>query len=183
MTTAILGLVFAFLLLATTVGYLIIKTNLNPIIKVVIIIFLTWYSIALYAAPGQIAGHPKMVDEIPDGVWILSGRIVEPKGIDPGGIYFWVYDKKNIEEVTKLTTNPFEAFKQLNRKAPRAYGIPYDKELHKKYTKALKKQKGKGGILSYKRGKKGKEGGIGGIGYKPGTFKIFNPSSLLPPKG
>ena len=60
------GLVFAFLLLVTVMGYIIIKTDLNPFIKVIIIIVTTWYSIALYAAPGQIAGHPKMVKELPE---------------------------------------------------------------------------------------------------------------------
>ena len=176
------GLVFAFLLLVTVMGYIIIKTDLNPFIKAIVIIVTTWYSIALYAAPGQIAGHPKMVKELPDQVWIIAAKIIEPSADNSGGMYFWVYEKKIYEKA--LSPNPLLTFQKIRKLTPRAYGIPYDKEMHKKFEEAEAQRKagrsGRGGGMQMKYNKG--SGGDAKDKYEAGTFEIFNPSSMLPPK-
>jgi hypothetical protein len=182
---SIIGLTFAFLLLATIMGYLVISTKMNPILKVIIIIITAWYSVALYAVPGQIAGHPKMVAELPDEAWILSAKIVEPTINDQGGMYFWLYEKRIIKE--KLNNaNPFMAFAELHRVAPRSYGVPYNKELHKQYEKAKKNKTGKGsmGIMLYKRGerKQGQQQQQNKKTKMKSKFQIINPIDLLPKK-
>lgn len=181
---SITGLIFAFLLLASVLSYIVIGTKINPILKIIVIVVTTWYSIALYTTPGHIAGWPKMVDNLPDGSWILYTKIVEPKPTDPGGMYFWVYEKQIYEKkLNKI--NPMTAFLEVRRITPRAYGIPYDKELHKELEKARKKREkgGEGGFMMYRAGKKTGDGGGNKADKHKSRFQIVNPSNLLPKKG
>ena len=180
-----IGLIFAFLLLGTALCYVVISTNINPVIKAVLIIATTWYSIALYATPGMIAGYPKMVDQIPNGALIMTAKIIEPYGDDPGGMYFWVIEKKKYEK--KLSLSPIIAFREIHRIRPRAFELKYNRELHEKHAKAKKKQ-GEYGVMRYRKGKATvKDDSAGGNKKRKKSkvkspFEIINPTDLLPPK-
>ena len=183
---SIFGLTFAFLLLASVLSYIVIGTKINPILKVIVIVVTTWYSIALYATPGNIAGWPKMVDRLPDKAWILYAKIVEPSETDPGGMYFWVHEKQ-IYEKSLNNINPMVAFIEIGRITPRAYGIPYDKELHKQFEKLKRKRSRDGGsgyIIFHQGGyNMGGDGNKKQGEYNKPKFKITNPVDLLPKKG
>jgi hypothetical protein len=176
--TGIAGLTVSFLLIASIVSYIFIKSNANPIIKAALIITTIWYTVALYYAPQGIRGWAKDVDELPNNSVVLSYKIVEPSGqAEKGGIYFWV-----IENIDKLpnSLNPKEAFAEINKKAPRLYKVPYSRELHKRLEE-LRKKRGKRGVgrLIWKKGKKK---GIFSRKEKRGQFKIVNPHEMLPSK-
>lgn len=199
----IIGLVFTFLLLGTTLGYISIYTKMNPFVKLILIIVFVWYSIVLFLIPQHFSGLPRKIPELPDGCWIISYKIVEPSQSDSGGMYFWIVENEVWTHTIKKSNplNPMKAFQELNKLQPLSCSMDYDKELHKELAAASKEQKDKkGGMMIYHK-KKGQAGerreGEQGQGQSQGQgqgtnngqaernrnrIEILNPVKLLPPK-
>ena len=173
-----IGLTASFLLLAAVVSYLLIKSKANPLIKGLLIIATIWYGVAVYYFPGSLMGWPRCVNNLPDDSLIMSHKVVEPSAIDSGGMYFWL-----MEDIKKipLRLNPAEVFTRIDRMTPRAYRIPYDRELHKKLEMA-KKKKGRRGLMIWKREQAPGTAINSERREERGRFKIINPVDLLPRK-
>jgi type IV secretory pathway VirB6-like protein len=175
-------LALSFLLLASILGYIVIQTKLNPIIKAVLIVVMIWYSIALYSAPGHFMGWSKPISVLPENSIILAYRIVEPSKTTKGGMYFWVLDPRE----GKDASNPREFFKLVGESEPRYYCIPYDRELHKQLEEAEKTRKrNPNGLMIWSKGNSHKADRNNEDGDRTGErgFKIKNPVDLLPEKG
>ena len=112
----------------------------------------------------------------------MSVKIQEPTQDNNGGIYLWV-DAGNWQETEFYNTfNPQYLLMYTSDRKPRAYVIPYTREMHKKIANAMRKKKGtKGGIMVVDGKKKGKMGnGESMYRTEPVNFKILNPADLMP---
>jgi hypothetical protein len=175
MMTLLLGI--TFLVLATVLGIILTKTNISWWFKTILIIMVLWYSVALAAVPSHLGGWAKHVEMIPENSTIVSYKIIEPKAI-----YFWIIEDARIET---SRANPKEMLKEIRNKEPRAYKIPYDKEIHKQLEETEKqRKKGKKGVLRWQKNKSKEIRGNTKDGPQSprGKFQIFNFSSLLPSK-
>lgn len=176
-----LGLTVAYICLITITLWILIRSTAHTAIKVILIAFAIWYGLALYYATPNFMGWPT-IQSIPDGSRVLSVRIQEPDKNSSGAIYFWL----NVRPVKRTITlaeilDPRKIFLYYSEVEPRAYKLPYSRELHKRIMKASgKKSKTPGGLMVIKRkGRKGK----GKKGLYPDDqlkFKIINPITLLP---
>ena len=116
----------------------------------------------------QIWGVPS-VDALPERFVMLAAAVDEPAGKTPGSIFMWV-------------SEPREGVKKLE---PRAYRVPYTKELHAQIDAGVRK--GRDGI-SQMGTAEAKAGNARGVGWlKPGSdeqeIKIRDmPSPQLPEK-
>ncbi len=116
----------------------------------------------------QIWGVPS-VDALPERFVMLAAAVDEPAGKAPGSIFMWV-------------SEPREGVKKLE---PRAYRVPYTKELHAQIDAGVRK--GRDGI-SQMGTAEAKAGNARGVGWlKPGSdeqeIKIRDmPSPQLPEK-
>ena len=171
-------LTLSFLLLATISGLVLIKARVNPLLKAALIVITVWYGLALWYIPGNFMGYPRQAEILPHNSWILTYRIYEPKGIDPGSMVFWL-----IEIEQQKTGNLERVFEYVNKQIPRSYSIPYDRDLHKQLEKA-KSDSQKGGLLMFKLGEKRAKGAKDGTAkdYPRGKFRVINPVELLPKK-
>ncbi|MES3012858.1 MAG: hypothetical protein V4750_03895 [Pseudomonadota bacterium] len=116
----------------------------------------------------QIWGVPS-TDALPERFVVLAGAVDEPAGKSPGSIFLWVSEPR--EGLTKLE--------------PRAYRVPYSKELHTQIEAGVRK--GKDGIsqMGLAEAKAGNARGLGWL--KPGNdeqeIKLRDmPSPQLPEK-
>jgi hypothetical protein len=174
-----LVLTASFILMATIALLIMFKSKTNPILKAILTIVTIWYGIALYALPGHFMGFPKVTNTLPDKAWVLAHKVVEPSGMDKGGMYFWIIETK-VENGSKL--NPLTFFQIIDSRPPRAYVLPYNKEMNKQLQEAAKGQKGKDGSPNGKMMRFKSAGDDSGDKEKQGKFEIINPVDLLPPK-
>ena len=173
-------LIVSFLLIATLLCLVLIQSKVNPFFKAVLIVVSIWYTVAILFIPQHFRGWPIEKDSLPDRSWILFYRIVEPKSNDKGGMYFWLID--HIEQVP-FKINPRETFAEVHRLIPRAYGIPYDRELHKRLERVWQKKKTfRGGFVVWKQDERLKTKSEGRGKEGRGKFEIINPVELLPQK-
>ena len=126
-----------------------------------------WYSIALGAGLNTLLGYPAEI-EIPDNAVVRSMHINEPQKGYAGVMCFWMINPDDFGRVDV---------------EPRAYKMPYDRELHKQLMKAKGK---KGGIIVWNR-LMGSERAImermlrgHNTPSKSGEFKVLNPAEFLP---
>jgi hypothetical protein len=108
-------------------------------IKAGVMVFVSSLCIWVWISLSAMFGWP--LDKIPTGTYDISWiEVIEPnksKSID-GGIYIWI---KNMDK-----TDKHDLFQQqeqhMSQRKPRAYGLPYSRELHKQVMEmkgALKK--------------------------------------------
>ena len=116
----------------------------------------------------QIWGVPS-IDALPEHFVMLAAAVDEPAGKTPGSIFMWVSESR-------------DGAKKLE---PRAYRVPYSKELHAQVDAGVRK--GRDGI-SQMGTAEAKAGNARGVGWlKPGSdeqeIKIRDmPSPQLPEK-
>jgi hypothetical protein len=169
------GLVLTYVILTTLLLWMFKKSDIAKWKKLLIIPLTLWWSIALYFTPLGFMGYPVSKD-IPDESIVISYKITEPNEKNDGGMYFWVID---VNKIKPLPTDPRKAFTILNRQEPRAYKLPYDRDLHKDISKKKRKQIEQNGIIIWSHLQKGNSNGKK---YPKGNFEVINPLSLLPSK-
>jgi len=183
MFDSLTGLVVAFILLATVTAWNTVRTKGLLPLKFVSIAILIWYGFVVYFTIPQIMGWPVDKD-LPANCKIISVRIVEPRSDNKGGMFFWLSHKPDHERDAFNLLRPDKFLIYTGAIQPRAYRIPYDRELHKKLLEVQKKQKGQKGssLMTGKKGvkRKGKKGQSNPT-EKP--FKILNPFDVLKKNG
>ena len=173
------GLVLTYIILFTMFLWMLRKSDIKQWKKLFVIPLTLWWAIALYYTPLGFMGYPVSKD-IPDKAIIVSYKIIEPNEESEGGMYFWVIDVNNVKP---LPSDPRKAFQILNRQEPRAYKLPYNKNLHKDISKKKKEQKKQNGVMIWSKTKTKEKIFLPEENEKYDSgFQIINPLSLLPSK-
>ena len=124
MSLSILAIALAYAFLLFLVLLAVLKSELGSGLKLTLVAlcagFYLWHYTALQDYLGWPAGN-----DLPPKFEMISVLVVEPdvKRDDPGGIYLWVRDLESEQLV------------------PRAYQLPYAKQLHRKVADTLRKQR------------------------------------------
>jgi hypothetical protein len=185
MWSGYIGLSIAFVIISAIVLWFSIRTPGQIIIKAMLIPATVWYGLVLYYTVPNLMGWP-VSQSIPDNSQVLAIRIMEPnpKNNDPGAIYFWVDIKpssKSPEQTLKAQLNPKSIFSCNSKTQPRAYQLPYSRELHKAIVEAQRKAQGvPGARLRTKKGDS-KRGPAGNDESKAALeLEIINPVKSFP---
>ncbi|MGD9045558.1 MAG: hypothetical protein PVG06_17725 [Desulfobacterales bacterium] len=185
MWSGYMGLTVAFVIISAIVLWFSIRTPGQTIIKAMLIPVTVWYGLVLYYSVPNLMGWP-ISQSIPDNSQVLDIRIKEPdpKHNDPGAIYFWVNinpDSKNSEQTLAAKLNPKNMFSYNGKSQPRAYQLPYSRELHKAIVEAQRKAQGVPGAQLKTKNGKSKRGNTGNDRSKAKLeLKIINPVKSLP---
>lgn len=121
MTGAILGLTAGFVFVVVLLLSLNLRTPFHWSIKVgAILLALVFYIITLQSLPGFYGWPTK--EPLPQKFLLVGMDVREPRNeTDPGVIYMWIVSLQN------------------NENKPRAYALPYSRELHTRLTAAKKR--------------------------------------------
>lgn len=140
------------------------------------------YSIAVYRAIPSFMGWP-VEGKIKEESIVLNIRIKEPDPIKKysGNIFLWVDSniEKNSFQLIDFIVNPLSYTSETD---PKAYKLPYSKELHKKISKMMKQKKGNPNSVLTVKGvlvKAQRKRGTANINDDQLKFKILNPRELL----
>jgi len=174
---AYISLIVSFSLLAILSLWFIIGSRGHIMLKMVAVPLVLWYGLVVFYAMPTLRGWP--TDEIPPSdAWLISFVVDEPNAEDAGGIYIWC----NL----RPPTDPMSIFQMMIRpfptieSKPRAYRIPYTKEMHKKIVKAHNQQQQQQGSRIVLQTDKEMPKGEGRVEDDQLKFKIINPMELLP---
>jgi hypothetical protein len=146
-------------------------------VKFALIAATVWYGFAMYYSAQDLMGWPAS-RALPAQGRIIAVRIDEPdrKKNDAGMIYLWIHEEKE-----------GDGFFGGRKSEPRAYRIPYNKEMHKALLDAQRGMEGIPGAqirIKNEKGEKGKRGkgkSQGGeYSYDQPKFEIINPADLIP---
>lgn len=145
MSAAILGLTAGFVFVVVLLLALNLRTDFHWSIKAgAIIVASLFYLITLMTLPG-FYGWPTS-ESLPQKFRLVSMEVQEPRNeVDPGVIYLWVVSFEDASD------------------EPRAYRLPYTRELHSRLTAAGKRMEfGQtlAGELESETGGLGKRGGL-----------------------
>lgn len=184
-----LGIITAYILIATMLLWLFINSKTYLAIKIVAVPLVLWYGLVLYHTPGNLMGWPKKiesVEDLPRDAFVVGVSIKEPskKTSDPGGIFITIVETNSDTEV-HFTLNPKAAFTYDGSGKPRIYEIPYTKKLHKQMIEMQKAKDGTPGasVKTKKKAVKRKkqEGTVGDeTSRDKEMFRIVNPIILMP---
>ena len=184
MFDSLTGLVIAFILLATVTAWNTVRTKGWLGLKFVSIGILIWYGFVVYFTIPQIMGWPTEKD-LPADSKIVSVRIVEPNDTDDGTMFFWISQNPDHKRDALNLLRPDKFLIYTGGIQPRAYQIPYDRELHKKLLETQKQQKQQKGssLMTGKKGVKQKKGKGRNESPTEEPFKILNPFDILKKNG
>ena len=185
MWSGYIGLSIAFVIISAIVLWFSIRTPGQIIIKAILIPATVWYSLVLYYSVPNLMGWP-ISQSIPDNSQVLAIRIKEPNPThnDPGAIYFWVDIKpgsKSPKQTLQAQLNPKSVFSYNSKTQPRAYQMPYSRELHKAIVEAQRKAEGVPGAQLRTKTGDSRQGPAGNDGSKAALeLKIINPVKSIP---
>jgi hypothetical protein len=174
MIEGIIGAVIGYVIIITLLVWFVISSRGNVLLKVFAVAFSVYYALCLFPILHKIEGWPSATT-IPDGSQIISIRIREPSGDHAGAFYIWCNVRPQKRKQALYALNPAGVFTYVGDKQPRAFKMPYDKEMHRKILEAKKRAKKNGGWLETKL-IKGKE-----LSKQRGRveFKVINPITVL----
>lgn len=180
------GLAVAFVIISTVFLWFFLRTPGHIIIKIILIPVTIWYSLVLYYTVPNLMGWPTS-EAIPENSQILAVRIKEPnpKHNDPGAIYFWLNTKPDSEKQKPSPAtwlNPQKVFSYSSATHPRAYKLPYSREVHKQVVETQRQAQDVPGAQVRVKQKEGLQKGNQGReeSKAPLEFEIINPVQLLP---
>ena len=183
------GLTIAYVFVVAVLSWFVIGSEGRWWVKGLLISLAIWYGATLHFSMYNFMGWPTLENMQKNTVEILWFQVREPskKINDPGAIYLWVRVLPNNEEPEGFTMLQLSDrniwFKYTDRKAPRSFKIPYNKETHKQLEE-LNKAKGEKGARGYieKEGDKKSDKNNGQqTSYEDHMrIKIINPEDLIP---
>ena len=183
-----IGLAVGFILLVAMLLWIVISSKGSVFLKAVLIPVTTWYGAVLFFSAQNLMGWP-VEKYLPEESYILAFRIREPEPASgyPGAIFIWASMPTGSAASSKdpepnLAINPKSFFDYQDKSEPRAYRLPYDRELHKNLVKAGEDQKNHPGSRIQVQKKRpgeqyGSEQSVALI-----DLNIVNPMELLPDK-
>lgn len=185
MWSGYMGLSISFVIISAIVLWFSIRTPGQIIIKAILIPATVWYGLVLYYTLPNLMGWP-VSQTIPEKSQILAVRIIEPdpKYNDPGAIYLWVDIKpssKRPKQTLKAQLNPKSVFSYKDKTRPRAYQLPYSRQLHKAIVEAQRKAAGvPGAQVTTKKGNSKRGPGNNDESKAKLEFEIINPITSYP---
>lgn len=134
--TETIGIVIAFVLLAASLGWILVFGGGKWWARAVLIVGTIYAGIVMWASIGSVSGWP-VVEAPPDsGVEIYGILVTEPsRDGQPGAIYIW--GKPTAGEQTKAPRWLFTLTKGQEDE-PRCWRMPYNMEMHKRIEGARK---------------------------------------------
>lgn len=183
-----IGLAVGFILLMTMLLWIVISTKGSVFLKAVLIPVTLWYGTVLFFSAQNFMGWPAQ-KAVPEDSYVLAFRIREPDPSDSsaGAIFLWASTPSasglSEDAASGLSINPKEVFEYRSKGEPRAYRLPYDRELHKMLLKAQENQKNSPGSMIQVR-KNGDAGRRPADGQSQAQLElnIVNPLEMLPRK-
>jgi hypothetical protein len=118
------GLLGGFILVLLLLSYLMIKTRISPLIKLIVVVVVSVFYWVQYQSLLQYRGWPTTAS-LPDEFVLIATEVHEPelsKG-DEGVMYWWVRESGNPKQ------------------PPRVYQLPYQVEIHEKTQEVVREQK------------------------------------------
>lgn len=174
------AIITTYLLIMIFLSWSIIYSRGRIIYKCIGAAIALWFSMTFFWVLPDLKGWPADIS-IPEKSRVIWLTIVEPENDNPGAFYFWCDIKPDNQKNAINLLNPYKRLSYTGRLEPRAYKIPYDRELHKKLLEAQKQQKKIGGSwLEISGHKKGIKRGKSGNAIDEVDFKIINPIELMP---
>lgn len=173
------AIIFTYLLIMLFLCWSVIYSKGRTIYKCIGAAVALWFSLSFFYVLPDLKGWPAEIS-IPDKSRIIALTIVEPDKADPGAFYFWCDIKPDNLQSTRNLFNPYKRFTYTGAIEPRAYKMPYDRELHKKLLEAQKKKARMGGSwIEIVKGKEGQRRDEDGVKTDKVDFKIVNPIEFL----
>ena len=153
------SIAFTFVLLATMFLWFFIKGDANIFLKLIIIPFVIWYTLALYHAPDNLMGWPTQ-EGPPSVARVINGIVKKPGPGQDGALYLWMIsleDEKDLKRGLSDMINPENVFDYNAKNVPRAYKLPYDEDLDRQLQKGKEARiNDLGVVIIFKRKGKGK---------------------------
>ena len=181
------GLISLYVLLIGMLGWFVIGAKGKWWAKGTMIALSLWFGLTLFYTVHNFMGWPTLEQINKERSQILYFQIREPskKYDDVGAIYLWVRILRSNEEPEAKTfqelMNPMTWFMYTDKRAPRAYKLPYTKETHKQLEELTKKKQEKGseGYIEKGEDKDGRPDGEQGP-RSPLQIIVVDPASLIP---
>jgi hypothetical protein len=181
------GLISLYVLLIGMLGWFVIGAKGKWWAKGTMIALSLWFGLTLFYTVHNFMGWPTLEQINKERSQILYFQIREPskKYDDVGAIYLWVRILRSNEEPEAKTfqelMNPMTWFMYTDKRAPRAYKLPYTKETHKQLEELTKKKQEKGseGYIEKGEDKDGRPDGEQGS-RSPLQIIVVDPASLIP---
>lgn len=185
------GITILYALMMGLLCWLIIGVRGKWVIKSFMIAMSIWFAVTLGYSFHNFMGWPSEEEFKTETSQLIWFQVTEPSKTHgtPGAIYLWVREFSPGEKEKALTVkelmNPMHWFTYPDpNTAPRAYRLPYTKEMHKKLRKAAE-GRGEGKVAYIKKGNKRdgeKRGNQRGNQTVPDGVRIelVDPSLILP---
>lgn len=158
------------------------RVKIPVVAQVAVVGLVLWYGIALFFLPGSLAGWPRQADvsRLPVNTIILSFSVIEPSPTDKGAIYVWLVDYKERKRQLKKQLDPTSTYERDKTVGvPRAYEVPYSKQLHKDMEAAKARAQNKN-FMALKKGEKAlKKGRTGTDSQDDVKVVVISPAELL----
>jgi len=179
------AIMFVYLLVMFFLCWSVIYSKGRIVYKCVGIAIALWFSISFFYSLPDLKGWPAE-QAIPEKSRIISLTISEPDNQNPGAFYFWCDIKPDNQQQARNVFNLFKRYTYSGKMEPRAFKLPYDRELHKKLLDLQKLQKKVGGswieVMSNKKGNKkaSKDGSLNDTSEQdPIQFELIDPLEVL----
>ena len=182
------GLISLYVLLIGMLGWFVIGAKGKWWAKGTMIALSLWFGLTLFYTMHNFMGWPTLEQINKERSQILYFQIREPskKYDDPGSIYLWVRILHSNEEPEAKTfqelMNPMTWFLYTDKRAPRAYKLPYTKEVHEQLEELTKQKQNKGSQGYIEKGDNEEQGSPEEQGNRSQQIQIIviDPSSLIP---
>jgi len=171
----------AYVILSGLAILLFTTPKIKVLIKVLMIPFIIWFSVALYYGANSLKGHPVNGDP-PYGSIIVGAHVVEKNFMSDNPAIFLTVVYPSAYEIGKgiHPLDPRVAFLYFKKGDPVLYKILYDPDLVKRLREAMEKSRDIGGLMMWSK-KKGK--GSDNPYIDDSGIKILNPSEVLKKEG
>ena len=182
------GIIALYVLLIGMLGWFVIGATGKWWAKGTMIALSLWFGLTLFYTMHNFMGWPTLEQINNERSQILYFQIREPskKYDDEGAIYLWVRILHSNEEPEAKTfqelMNPMTWFLYTDKRAPRAYKLPYTKEVHEQLEELTKQKQNKGSEGYIEKGDNEEQGSPEEQGNRSQQIQIIvvDPSSLIP---
>jgi hypothetical protein len=178
------GMAIAFVILAIILMWIVIQTPGRYLMKAALIPPVVWFGVALYFMVPNLLGWPARQD-VPDDSYVLAVMVNEPNHTrnDPGAIYLWInHGPGDPADQTQAgsAVDPRSIFKPEHPRDPRAYKVPYSREMHEAIVEAQDQLQQTPGAMMKIQNNGDHSNGSPEAGHEtPLTLEIINPAHQM----